>query len=167
MVNTAPQRSLRFEYTLINFVVSYFPLTRFKGSSLQECTAEGRFHPFGTSITYVSPRKRFLSGRDTCPTSWAQNKKFKKIKEVVLEKDTDKFYYNLVFYGFVDWDRYIGYLIKDTKNFYIKIESPSEKWDDNELEEELLITEEMARTVLNYDEILEKQDREFLKYEEQ
>ena len=76
-------------------------------------------------------------------------KKFKKIKEVVLEKDTDKFYYNLVFYGFVDWDRYIGYLIKDTKNFYIKIESPSEKWDDNELEEELLITEEMARTVLN------------------
>ena len=94
-------------------------------------------------------------------------KKFKKIKEVVLEKDTDKFYYNLVFYGFVDWDRYIGYLIKDTKNFYIKIESPSEKWDDNELEEELLITEEMARTVLNYDEILEKQDREFLKYEEQ
>lgn len=92
-------------------------------------------------------------------------KKFKKIKEVVLEKDIDRFYYNLVFYGFVDWDRYIGYLIKDTKNFYIKIEFPSKKWDDNELEEELLITEEMSRTVLNYDEILGKKDRELLKYE--
>ncbi len=124
-------------------------------------------------IESIKERKRMLNLKMVSLQNILSNKKvvipkkFKKIKEVVLEKDTDKFYYNLVFYGFVDWDRYIGYLIKDTKNFYIKIESPSEKWDDNELEEELLITEEMARTVLNYDEILEKQDREFLKYEEQ
>ena len=113
-------------------------------------------------IKSVKERKRMLNSKMVSLENALSNKKvvipkkFKKIEKVISIKDIDKFYYNLVFYGFVEWDRYIGYLIKDTKNFYIKIESSSKKWDGNELEEELLITEEMAKTVLNFDDILEE-----------
>ena len=122
-------------------------------------------------IKSVKERKRMLNSKMVSLENALSNKKvvipkkFKKIEEVISTKDIDKFFYNLVFYGFVEWDRNIGYLIKDTKNFYMKIESTTPKWNDNEFEEELFITEEMARTVLNFDDILEEQDRELLKYE--
>lgn len=122
-------------------------------------------------IESVKERKRMLNSKIVSLENALSNKKvvipkkFKRIEEIISTKDIDRFYYNLVFYGFVEWDRNIGYLIKDTKNFYIKIESTTKKWNDNEFEEELLITEEMAKTVLNFDDILKEQDRELLKFE--
>lgn len=124
-------------------------------------------------IESIKERKRMLNLKMVSLQNILSNKKvvipkkYKKIEEVISTKDIDKFYYNLVFFGFVEWDRNIGYLIKDTKNFYIKIKALAKKWDKNEFEEELLITQEIAKTILNYDEILKEQDREFFKYEEQ
>lgn len=107
----------------------------------------------------LSIQKVLLNKRQVIP------KKFKKVEEIVSTKDIDKFYYNLVFYGFVDWDRYVGYLIKDTRNFYVKIKLPIRDWDNDELKEELLVTEKIADIILNYDDIIKEQERELLKYE--
>lgn len=107
----------------------------------------------------LSIQKVFLNKRQVIP------KKFKKVEEIVSAKDIDKFYYNLVFYGFVDWDRYVGYLIKDTRNFYVKIKLPIRDFDNDELKEELLVTEKIADIILNYDNIIKGQERELLKYE--
>ena len=95
----------------------------------------------------LSIQKVLLNKRQVIP------KKFKKVEEIVSTKDIDKF---------VDWDRYVGYLIKDTRNFYVKIKLPIRDWGNDELKEELLVTEKIADIILNYDDIIKEQERELL-----
>lgn len=92
--------------------------------------------------------------------------KFKKVEEIIKdEENLKKFYYNLFFYGFVEYDVFGGYLLKDKKNFHLKITifkdgSPS----GIDYKEELYITEEKAEEILRYDvtvdEEIEKSEEE-------
>jgi len=83
--------------------------------------------------------------------------KLKKIEDIITEeKDLNKFYYNLFFYYFVDYDETFGYLLKDNTNFYLKITTYTDNFPlFTDFKEELYVTEEKAKEILNYDEIVE------------
>ncbi len=86
-------------------------------------------------------------------------RKFKKIEDIIKEENKiRKFYYNLFYFDFVEYDEKCGYLLKDNDNFYLEIKT----YTDNfplypDFTEELYITEEMANKVLNYDDIVEEE----------
>lgn len=86
-------------------------------------------------------------------------KKFKKIEDIIKEENKiRKFYYNLFYFDFVEYDESYGYLLKDNDNFYLEIKT----YTDNfplypDFEEKLYITEGMANKVLNYDDIVEEE----------
>ena len=65
------------------------------------------------------------------------------------------FYYNLFCYGFVEYQDGTGYLLLDNKNFYLKITTYTNNfplYDD--YKEELYITEEKIKEILNAGEIM-------------
>lgn len=81
--------------------------------------------------------------------------KFKKIEDVIKKENLKKFYYNLFFYGFVEYQDGTGYLLLDNKNFYLKITTYTNNfplYDD--YKEELYITEEKIKEILNAGEIM-------------
>ena len=81
---------------------------------------------------------------------------FKKVEDIIKEeKDLRKFYYNLFYYDIVDYKTGIGYLIKNNKDFYLKIITYTDDFPlFDDYKEELYTTEEMINFVLNYEEIM-------------
>ncbi len=81
---------------------------------------------------------------------------FKKVEDIIKEeKDLRKFYYNLFYYDIVDYKIGIGYLIKNNKDFYLKITTYTDDFPIfDDYKEELYITEETVYFVLNYEEIM-------------
>ena len=82
-------------------------------------------------------------------------KKFRKVEDVIKKENLKKFYYNLFFYGFVEYQDGTGYLLLDNKNFYLKITTYTNNfplYDD--YKEELYITEEKIKEILNAGEIM-------------
>lgn len=81
---------------------------------------------------------------------------FRKVEDIIKEeKDLREFYYNLFYYGIVDYKTGIGYLIKNNKDFYLKIITYTDDFPlFDDYEEELYTTEQMIYFVLNYEEIM-------------
>lgn len=81
---------------------------------------------------------------------------FKKVEDIIKEeKDLRKFYYNLFYYDIVDYKIGIGYLVKNNKDFYLKITTYTDDFPIfDDYKEELYITEETVYFVLNYEEIM-------------
>lgn len=93
---------------------------------------------------------------------------FKKVEDIIKEeKDLRKFYYNLFFYDLVDYKEGIGYLIKDNKDFYLKFITYTDNFPlFDDYKEELCITEETARQVLKYDEIVAEMEKQAMEESE-
>ena len=65
------------------------------------------------------------------------------------------FYYNLFFYGFVEYQDGTGYLLLDNKNFYLKITTYTDNFPlYNDFTEELYITEDKAKEILEADKMM-------------
>lgn len=77
--------------------------------------------------------------------------KFKKISEVIGSKKVHSFLFDLLFYGFAEYDDKVGILVEDSKNFYLKINSSINKDGDITFQEELYATEEIIQQVINYE----------------
>lgn len=77
--------------------------------------------------------------------------KFKKISEVIGNEKTHSFYFDLIFYGFVEYDKKVGILVEDSSNFYLKISSSINKDGYITFQEELYATEEIIQQVINYE----------------
>lgn len=81
--------------------------------------------------------------------------KFKKIEDVIKKENLKKFYYNLFFYGFVEYQDGTGYLLLDNKNFYLKITTYTDNFPNyNDFKEELYITKSKAKEVLDADKMM-------------
>lgn len=77
--------------------------------------------------------------------------KFKKISEVIGSKKVHSFLFDLLFYGFAEYDDKVEILVEDSKNFYLKINSSINKDGDITFQEELYATEEIIQQVINYE----------------
>lgn len=89
--------------------------------------------------------------------------RFKKIEDVIKKEDLKRFYYNLFFFGFLEYRDGIGYLLSDNTNFYLKIITYTDNfpiYDD--FKEELYITENKAKEVLNYNILEEEMERQLM-----
>lgn len=78
--------------------------------------------------------------------------KFKKVSEVIDSKNIHSFYFDLLFYGFADYEKEVGILVDNSKDFYLKITSKiDERTQDITFQEELYATEEIIQQVINYE----------------
>lgn len=112
----------------------------------------------GRELEEVEGQKRALNNKKMKLGEALVNKrikipvKFKKISDIVGLEHIRDFYFNLFFYGFVDYKKGVGILIKDSNNFYLKITSTVDKETFNIVyKEELYATEEIIQQVINYE----------------
>ena len=82
-------------------------------------------------------------------------KKFRKVEDVIKKEDLKRFYYNLFFFGFLEYRDDIGYLLSDNTNFYLKIITYTDNFPSyDDFKEELYITEDKAKEVLDADKMM-------------
>lgn len=95
-------------------------------------------------------------------------KHFKKVEDIIKEeRDLKKFYYNLLYYGFVIYSDGVGFLVRDNKNFYLKITTYVDGFPVfDDYQEELYITEETAYEVLKYDDIVDEMKKQAMEESE-
>ena len=96
--------------------------------------------------------KKMKIGESLVNSNLKVSKKFKKITDVIDAEHICSFYFDLIFYGFVDYEEGLGILVKDSSNFYLKITSRVDK-DGLKIrfKEELYATEEIIQQVINYE----------------
>lgn len=112
----------------------------------------------GRELEEVEGQKRALNNKKMKLGEALVNKrikipvKFKKISDIVGLEHIRDFYFNLFFYGFADYKKGVGILIKDSNNFYLKITPTVDKETFNIVyKEELYATEEIIQQVINYE----------------
>lgn len=96
--------------------------------------------------------KRTKIGESLVNTNIKVPQKFKKVSEVIDSKNIHSFYFDLLFYGFADYEKEVGILVDNSKDFYLKITSKiDERTQDITFQEELYATEEIIQQVINYE----------------
>lgn len=81
--------------------------------------------------------------------------KFKKVEDVVRKEDIKVFYFNLFFFNYVEYYENVGYLLSDNVNFYLKITTYTDNFPlYNDFTEELYITEDKAKEILEADKMM-------------
>ena len=99
----------------------------------------------GRELEEVEGQKRALNNKKMKLGEALVNKRIK--IPVKFKKISDLF-----FYGFADYKKGVGILIKDSNNFYLKITPTVDKETFNIVyKEELYATEEIIQQVINYE----------------
>ena len=108
--------------------------------------AEMKSHKKALNNKKMKLVESLVNGKNKIP------RKFKKISDIVGLEHIRDFYFNLFFYGFADYNKCVGILIKDSNNFYLKITPTVDKETFNiAYKEELYATEEIIQQVINYE----------------